>query len=730
MANLSEILESHAITNKRDPAPQERIKLRRSGMTNLKEVFGSHVFSDKVMKERLPKEIYRAIRKTIEGGAPLTLEVANVVANAMKDWAIEKGATHYTHWFQPLTGLTAEKHDSFISPTSDGGVVMEFSGKQLIQGEPDASSFPSGGLRATFEARGYTAWDCTSPAFLKTDDAGNVTLTIPTAFCSYTGDALDKKTPLLRSMEAVSRQAIRVLRALGNDTSRRVASTVGPEQEYFLIDKSYYEQRLDLITSGRTLFGAPSPKGQELEDQYFGAIKDRVSKFMKDLDTELWEMGVLAKTKHNEVAPAQFEMAPIFSTTNIAADHNQLVMESLKKVALRHGLVCLLNEKPYAGVNGSGKHNNWSLATDDGQNLLEPGQTPHDNEQFLLFLSAVITAVDKHADKLRAGAANPGNDLRLGANEAPPAIISVFMGEELTDILETLAKGKKASSRGQHYLNIGVDSLPSLPKDNTDRNRTSPFAFTGNKFEFRMVPSSASISGPNTVLNTIVAESLDEIATRLEKAKDKNKEAAAIVKEAVNKHGRIIFNGNNYSPDWVKEAKKRGLPNITSTVEALGAMANQSAIKLFEKYKVLSETELHSRYEIYLEGYAKHINIEALTSIDMVKKLYIPAAIKFASELAENILKLKSAGAKAPVQKALLADVSDLLESASKKLAKLEAETKKAQGISEAHHKAEAYRDKVFTAQADLRQDIDALEQIVPAREWPVPSYADMLFKL
>ncbi len=706
------------------------VKERSKDHYNLTKVFGSNVFNDRTMKERLPKDTYKALKETIERGAPLTLEVANVVANAMKDWAIERGATHYTHWFQPLTGKTAEKHDSFISPTADGGVVMEFSGKQLIQGEPDASSFPSGGLRATFEARGYTAWDCTSPAFLKEDAAGNVTLTIPTAFCSYTGEALDKKTPLLRSMEAVSKQAIRVLRALGNKTSHRVTPTMGPEQEYFLIDKKYYEQRIDLITAGRTLFGAPSPKGQELEDQYFGAIKDRISAFMKDLDTELWKMGVSAKTKHNEVAPAQYEMAPVFSTINIASDHNQLVMETMQKVALRHDLVCLLHEKPFAGVNGSGKHNNWSLATDDGHNLLEPGKTPHDNEQFLLFLSALLIAVDKHADKLRAGAANTGNDLRLGANEAPPAIISIFMGEELTDILMALGKGKTAASKGQHYLHIGVDSLPKLPKDNTDRNRTSPFAFTGNKFEFRMVPSSASISGPNTVLNTIVAEALDYIATRLEKAKNINNEAAAIVKEAVNKHGRVIYNGNNYTDEWVKEAKKRGLPNIRSTVEALAAMATPEAEKLFEKYKVLSKEELHSRYEVYLEKYAKDINIEALTSIDMVKKQYIPAVIHYTSELAETIARLKSVSAPVSVQKELLTKISAILDSASNKLADLEETVKKAQGTHEAEHRAKAYRDKVVPAMNELRSDIDALESFVPASFWPVPSYADMLFKL
>ena len=479
------------------------------------------------MKQRLPKPVYASLQKVMLGETPLTAQVADVVAEAMKKWAIEKGATHYTHWFQPLTGITAEKHDSFVTPKGDGTAIMEFTGKQLIKGEPDASSFPSGGLRATFEARGYTAWDCTSPAFLKEDDAGGVTLCIPTAFASYTGEALDKKTPLLRSMEAVSKQALRVLRALGNKKSKRVTSTVGPEQEYFLIDKAYFDQRIDLICTGRTLFGAPSPKGQELEDQYFGAIKDRISQFMRELDVELWKMGIPSKTKHNEVAPAQFEMAPVYSTTNIAADHNQLVMETLQKVALRHDLVCLLHEKPFAGVNGSGKHNNWSLATDDGFNLLEPGHTPHENEQFLVMLAALIQAVDKHSTKLRAAASNPGNDLRLGANEAPPAIISIFMGSELTAILEQIAVGKKGESVGQQFLTVGVDTLPPLPKDNTDRNRTSPFAFTGNKFEFRMLASANSISGANTVLNTIVAESLDEIATRLEKAKDINKEATA-----------------------------------------------------------------------------------------------------------------------------------------------------------------------------------------------------------
>ena len=720
-----ETVQTHASSNGK--SVKKESPRREADITKL---FGSNVFNDRTMRERLPKDIYRALRRTIESGEALTLEVADVVANAMKDWAIERGATHYTHWFQPLTGRTAEKHDAFISPVADGTVILEFSGKQLIQGEPDASSFPSGGLRATFEARGYTAWDCTSPAFLKEDAVGNVTLTIPTAFCSYTGEALDKKTPLLRSMEAISKQAIRILRCLGNTTSQRVTPTMGPEQEYFLIAKKYFDQRIDLITAGRTLFGAPSPKGQELEDQYFGAIKDQISAFMRDLDLELWKMGVSAKTKHNEVAPAQYEMAPVFATINIAADHNQLVMETMQKVALRHDLVCLLHEKPFAGVNGSGKHNNWSLATDDGQNLLEPGKTPHDNEQFLIFLSALIIAVDRHADKLRAGAANTGNDLRLGANEAPPAIISIFMGEELTDILESLAKKKKASSKGQHYLHIGVDTLPKLPKDNTDRNRTSPFAFTGNKFEFRMVPSSASISGPNTVLNTIVAEALDQIATRLEKTKNINKEAEAIVYEAMQKHGRVIYNGNNYSEEWVKEAKKRGLPNISSTVEALGAMATPEAVKLFSKYKVLSKEELLSRHEVYLEIYAKNINIEAQASIQMAKRQYIPAVIQFTSLLAKSIGRLKEIKSSGKVQENLLESVTENLESAEKNLNALEAILKKAQSVHAAEARAEGYRDKVVPAMNALRADIDALETIVPSDLWPVPSYAEMLFKL
>lgn len=691
-------------------------------------LFGCNVFNDRAMKERLPKDIYRSLKSTIDKGTPLQPEVANVVANAMKDWAIEKGASHYTHWFQPLTGSTAEKHDSFISPTGDGQVIMEFSGKQLIQGEPDASSFPSGGLRVTFEARGYTAWDCTSPAFLKVDAVGDVTLCIPTAFCSYNGEALDKKTPLLRSMEAVNKQALRILKAIGNNSSTKVVANVGPEQEYFLVDKEYYAKRLDLVTCGRTLFGAHAPKGQELEDQYFGAIKDRVAAYMKDLDIELWKMGISSKTKHNEVAPGQFEMAPVFSTTNIAGDHNQLAMETMKKVAIRHGMVNLLHEKPYAGVNGSGKHNNWSLTTDDGINLMDPGNTPDQNAQFLVVLCALLQAIDTHADILRATCASSGNDHRLGANEAPPAIISAFLGTELTDILTALAQGKKyCRPDGCTFLKIGADTLPDLPKDNTDRNRTSPMAFTGNRFEFRMVGSSQSISGPNVALNTIAAEAFDIMATRLEKAKDINKEIQAIIKDTLKNHGRIIFNGDNYSANWTKEAEKRGLPNTRTTPESLPAFVTPKAIKLFGKYNVLTKEELHSRFEIYNEQYAKHINIEAQTSMQMVKRLYIPAVMRYITELGAS---LAAAGKIGATQKALLSETCNLLNSASKKLAILEAETTKAQAISDAGKQAAAYRDKVLAANNSLRADIDALEEITPTDLWPVPTYSDLLFNL
>ena len=694
------------------------------------KIFGTNVFNDEVMKKRLPRETYKLLKETIDKEIPLAGEVADVVASVMKDWAIEKGATHYTHWFQPLTGSTAEKHDSFISPTAQGGVVMEFSGKQLNKGEPDASSLPSGGLRATFEARGYTAWDCTSPAFLKEDAAGDVTLCIPTAFCSYTSEALDKKTPLLRSMSAVSQQSLRVLRALGNKTVRKVTANIGAEQEYFLVDKKFFEKRLDLIVAGRTIFGAPAPKGQEMEDHYFGQIKDRIADFMKDLDKELWKLGVAATTKHNEVAPSQFEMAPIFTSANIAADHNQLVMEILQKVAIRRNLVCLLHEKPYAGVNGSGKHTNWSLSTDDGTNLLEPGSTPHANAQFLLFICALITCVDRHADIIRRSAANSGNDHRLGGNEAPPAIISIFMGEELTGILETVAKGKKAKSKASTTLEVGVDTLPALPKDNADRNRTSPFAFTGNKFEFRMVPSSASISRPCIVLNTVVAETLDEIATRLEKAKDIHKETASIVRDTMVEHGRIIFNGNNYSDEWEKEAKKRGLPNIRNTVEAMKSFPEKKSVGLFQKYKVLSKEEMCARYEIYLGQYSKQINIEANTALDMVKSLYIPAIVHYTSELADVIAKLKKVSAPADVQRDLLSKISTHLKSTYRNTRKLESEREKALKIADSLKRSEAFRDKVMATVTDLRKDIDMLETLIPRKLWPVPTYADLLFKL
>jgi len=698
---------------------------------SLTQLFGSNVFNDAVMKQRLPKETYKALQKTIKEGLPLDESVADIVANAMKDWAIEKGATHFTHWFQPMTGVTAEKHDAFISPTADGRVILEFSGKELIKGEPDASSFPSGGLRATFEARGYTAWDCTSPAFLKEDTAG-VTLCIPTVFISYTGEALDKKTPLLRSMEALNKQALRVLKIFGN-SAKRVITTVGPEQEYFLIDKEYYSQRKDLVLSGRTLFGAMPPKGQELEDHYFGSIKERVAAFMKELDTELWKLGVTAKTKHNEVAPAQFEIAPIFGTTNVATDHNQLVMETIKKVANRHGLAALLHEKPFAGVNGSGKHNNWSMSTDDGQNLLDPGHTPHENAQFLVFLCSVIKAVDVYQDLLRVSAANPGNDHRLGANEAPPAIISIFLGEQLTDILEQLKGGAATSSKQGGKMTIGVSTLPELPKDNTDRNRTSPFAFTGNKFEFRMVPSSASISGPNVVLNTIVAEVLSEVADQLEGAQDLNAAVQSLLKQIITEHDRIIFNGNGYSDEWVLEAEKRGLSNIRSTVEAIPVLTTDKSVKLFEKHGVFSKAELESRQEILLEQYIKQINIEALTMIDMAKRQILPAAINFSTDLANSINAIKSTGVQADTsaQEELLIEVSGIIACFKKNIALLEKVTEDAANMhGDTYKQALFYKDTVFSTMNALRADGDALETMVDDALWPIPTYAEMLFNL
>ncbi len=695
------------------------------------DIFAMNVFNDAVMRERLPKATYKALKKTIEDGKALDPDVAEIVANAMKDWAIEKGATHYTHWFQPMTGLTAEKHDSFISPTADGKVIMEFSGKELIKGEPDASSFPSGGIRATFEARGYTAWDCTSPAFAREERNGNVTLTIPTVFYSYTGEVLDKKTPLLRSMEALSKQAVRLLKLFGNTTATRVISTVGPEQEYFLIDKSFFDARMDLVLTGRTLFGAPPAKGQEMEDHYFGSIKERIAAFMKELNEELWKLGVLAKTQHNEVAPGQFEIAPIFSTTNVATDHNQLIMDTLKKVALHHDLVCLLHEKPFAGVNGSGKHNNWSMSTNDGQNLLDPGNTPHDNAQFLTFLCAVIKAVDEYSELLRVSAANPGNDHRLGANEAPPAIISMFLGDMLSDIVEQIQNnGGAVSSKPNGTLTVGVSTLPEIPKDNSDRNRTSPFAFTGNKFEFRMVPSSASIAGPNMVLNTIVAESICQIADKLEKAADFNSELQALLKEILVKHNRIIFNGNNYSEDWVTEAEKRGLPNIKSMVEALEHFIDEKNVNAFEKHGVLSKQEVHSRYEILLEQYSKTINIEAKTMIDMANRLILPAAAKYATDLAGSVQSVKAAVASADTsaQEEVIKEVSSALGSFKAKTVALEKAVLGAADVEDVHANAVYYRDIVFAAMNELRIYGDKLETLVDAELWPLPTYVEMLF--
>lgn len=696
-------------------------------MSNLNVIFGSNVFNDSVMKERLPKATYKALKKTIQEGKELELSVADVVATAMKDWAIEKGATHFTHWFQPMTGITAEKHDAFINPTDDGKVILEFSGKELIKGEPDASSFPSGGLRVTFEARGYTAWDCTSPAFIK-----DGTLCIPTAFCSYNGQALDKKTPLLRSMEVINKEAMRVLKALGNTTSKKVITTVGPEQEYFLVDKKLYDQRKDLILTGRTLFGAMAPKGQELEDHYFGTIKERVSNYMKELDDELWKLGINAKTKHNEVAPAQHELAPVFSTTNISTDHNQLTMEIMKKVALRHGLVCLLHEKPFAGVNGSGKHNNWSMATDDGINLLEPGKSPESNKQFLLFLVAVIKAVDEYATLLRVSAANAGNDHRLGANEAPPAIISMFLGDQLTSILDQIENGNLSSSEVVSKLKIGVSTLPELPKDATDRNRTSPFAFTGNKFEFRMCPSSGSISGPNFVINTAVAEILSDFATRLEESTNVEATVDEILAETAKNHKRIIFNGNGYSDEWVEEAARRGLPNVKTTVESIKALVDEKNLELMDKHKVLTREEMHSRYEICLENYIKTINIEALTMIEMTKRQILPAVIEFSTKIAKSINEIKSTGIvlATAAQEELLKEVCALINSMDAKVKALEAAVVKAEEIAESYEQAASYRFDVFEKMDELRVDADKLETMVGANEWPIPTYSELLFNI
>jgi glutamine synthetase len=690
------------------------------------EIFGSMVFNDDVMRARLPKDTYKSLKKTISEGSPLELDVANVVANAMKDWAIEKGATHFTHWFQPLTGVTAEKHDSFISPNGSG-VIMEFSGKELVKGEVDGSSFPSGGIRATFEARGYTAWDPTSYAFIK-----DGSLYIPTAFCSYTGESLDKKTPLLRSMEALNTQALRILRLFGNTSAKRVITTVGPEQEYFLIDKKLWEQRKDLIFTGRTLFGSMPPKGQEMDDHYYGSIKPRIAEFMADLDNELWKLGILSKTKHNEVAPAQHEMAPIFTTTNLSADQNQLTMRLMKEVALKHGLYCLLAEKPFAGVNGSGKHNNWSMSTDDGFNLLEPGETPRENAQFLLMLTAVIQAVDKHQDLLRDSVASAGNDHRLGANEAPPAIISMFIGDELQAVLDSIENGSPYSQKTKEKMQIGVSVLPAIPKDTTDRNRTSPFAFTGNKFEFRSLGSSLSISGPNVVLNTIVAETLDEFASRLEKSSDLNAELQELIKEKIIEHKKIIFNGNGYDDEWVREAEKRGLLNLKTLPDAMEHYLDAQNIEMFTKYGVYSESEMKSHHEVKLEKYSKVLNIEVNTMLDMIYKDILPASYAYMNAVAESASKVMAIvpNAKCSAQANLLKEISalsDKLDSEAQKLEKLHSEAVEIDDVSK---QARFYADKVIPQMEATRAVADAIEPILGEKYKPYPSYSDLLFRV
>ena len=690
-------------------------------MANVPEYFGSDVFNESVMKERLPKATYKALKKTIDNGDPLDIEVANIVANAMKDWAVEKGCTHYTHWFQPMTGLTAEKLDSFISPTEDGHVIMEFSGKELVKGEPDASSFPSGGLRATFEARGYTAWDPTSYAFIK-----EKALCIPTAFCSYNGEALDKKTPLLRSMEAINKSALRILKLFGSDATR-VTANVGPEQEYFLVDREMYAKREDLILAGRSLYGAPAPKGQELEDHYFGTIKTRVQAYMKDLDEQLWRLGIYAKTKHNEVAPAQHELAPIYGTTNIATDHNQLTMEIMKRTARKHGFKCLLHEKPFAGINGSGKHNNWSISTNTGANLLDPGKTPAENAQFLLFLTAVIKAVNDYQDILRASVASAGNDHRLGANEAPPAIISIFLGDELTGVLDAIVNGVKYEDK-RVEMEIGVDVLPHFPKDTTDRNRTSPFAFTGNKFEFRMPGSKLSVAGPNTVLNTIVADVLDQFADELEKADNFQDALDDLIKRTIKENQNIIFNGNGYSDEWPVEAEKRGLLNLKSTPEAVPAFLAQKNVDVFSKYGVYTEAELQSRVEILLDEYCKTLNIEALTMIDMAKKEILPAAAKYIKDIAKTAELAKSCGAETVFEEETVKEISALVTEMYKALGTLEADVQKVHSIEDTQEMANFFHDTIFADMGALRVPADKIETLVGKDYWPYPTYSDLLF--
>ena len=703
-----------------------------SDYTNVTELFGCDVFNDSVMQERLPKKVYKELKKTIEEGKELSMEVADVVAHEMKEWAIEKGATHYSHWFQPLTGVTAEKHDAFITaPKEDGKVLMSFSGKELIKGEPDASSFPSGGLRATFEARGYTTWDCTSPAFVRHDAAGGI-LCIPTAFCSYTGEALDQKTPLLRSMEAINAQALRLLRLFGNTTSKKVTPSVGAEQEYFLIDKEKWLQRKDLTYTGRTLFGAMPPKGQEMDDHYLGTIRQRISAYMREVNEECWKLGVTAKTQHNEVAPAQHELAPIYAPVNIAADHNQIMMRILKKVASRHGMRCLLHEKPFAGVNGSGKHNNWSLTTDDGINLLEPGKTPHENIQFLLVLTCILKAVDTHADLLRESAADVGNDQRLGGNEAPPAVISVFLGEQLGDVLDQLiSTGTATHSKKGSILETGVKTLPDFMKDATDRNRTSPFAFTGNKFEFRMVGSRDSISECNVVLNTIAAEAFKEACDRLEKAEDFDMAVHDLIKEYAIDHQRIVFNGNGYAPEWAEEAERRGLPNLPSMVDAIPALTTEKAVNLFEEFHVFTRAELESRAEIQYEIYAKAINIEAKTMIDIATKQIIPAVIHYTTVLADSINAVKAAGVtEVSVQTELLKKCSALLKETNEAMHTLSALVVKIPEVAEGRDRAVYCREQIVKAMEALRKPVDELEMLVDKSMWPMPSYGDLIFEV
>ena len=692
-------------------------------MSNVTEQFSSMVFDDATMEALLPKQTYRALQKTIKNGAKLDEAVATVVANSMKDWAIGLGATHYTHWFQPMTGVTAEKHDSFISPKDGGKIIMEFSGKELMQGEPDASSFPSGGIRATFEARGYTAWDATSYAFVKEG-----VLYIPTVFCSYGGEALDQKTALLRSMEAISKQAVRILRLFGNEEVTQVKTTVGPEQEYFLVDKELYDQRKDLIYTGRTLFGCRAPKGQELDDHYFGAIKPRVKAYMKELNDELWKLGVLAKTEHNEVAPAQHELAPVFSTTNIASDHNQLTMEIMQKIAKKHGMVCLLHEKPFAGVNGSGKHNNWSISTDTGINLLDPGETPYENAQFLLFLAAVIKAVDEYQDLIRISVASAGNDHRLGANEAPPAIVSMFLGTDLQAVVDAIMTDKPYAKGTKETIKLGVNTIPKLPKDTTDRNRTSPFAFTGNKFELRSLGSSDSISCCNTVLNTAVAEVLDEFATQLEKAKDFEAALHKLVQKTFKDHKRIIFNGDGYDESWVKEAKKRGLSNLKTTPDALAHLLDKKNVDLFKKHNVFSEVELQARHEVRLENYSKIIHIEALTMLDMANKDILPAMSKFTAELADAIAKKSAAKISAGYEKGTLKEVADHLDAMYKAVKKLEADEVKGNDITDVVELADFCRDVIIPDMEEVRAHSDAMEMVADSKVWPYPSYGKLLF--